>query len=125
VTDFVSAFAPGAPVGTTPSTFATAHIKLGQSAVEQIIIVFPPGCSGLVGVRIGYGGNPVYPIGNNSWFVLDGETITINPTNQETGGTWNIDLYNLDNYSHTIQVYMYWNYVNAAAASTASTLISM
>lgn len=125
MTDFVSAFAPGAPVGTTQTSFATAHIKLGQSDVEQIIIVFPPGCAGLVGVRIGYGGNPVYPIGSNGWFVLDGETITINPTNQQTGGTWNIDLYNLDFYVHNIQVYMYWNYVDQVAASSPSALISL
>jgi hypothetical protein len=125
MTDFITAKGIGAPTGTSTANFATSHIALGQSEVEQIQLVFPPGCSGLVGARITYGGNPVYPIGPSSWFVFDDYVQVVNPTNQETGGTWAIDVYNTDFYAHTLQAYFYWNYVNLGSSPATVSLVSL
>lgn len=111
--------------GIQQANFTTAHINIGWSNVTGIMLVFPPGCSGLVGARISYARNPVYPIGNTGWFILDDYVLQIPITTQQQGGQWGVDVYNTDTYAHTIQAYFSWNYVNLAQSGAASPLISL
>ena len=101
------------------------HNTLGDSQLESVMLVFPPGCVGLVGARIEYGGTPLYPNSEGGWYVLDDYTLVVNITNQQTGGTWDIAAYNTDIYPHTIQVYYSWNYLPYPGQNQPTPLISM
>src|SRR5579872_2384197 len=96
--------------GTTPTLVDFQDVPLGDSEVSQIIIVFPPGCSGLVGAAVQYSLNPVYPSNAGGYFVFDDYTIAIPVTNQETGGQWRVVGYNQDINNHVIQFYFYYDY---------------
>lgn len=125
MTDAVSAF-PFilAPNGSSLSP-QIETCDLPESRVSQILLTFPPGCSGLVGVQVRYANNPVYPIGGSSFFVLDDYTIVIPVSNQRTGGQWSLAGYNTDVYQHAVRAYFYFDYVDVAAAAPPSGLISL
>lgn len=125
MTDAISAVPIALPGGGNPNSLFFVPVNLGWSDVEQIIIRFPPGCSGLVGVRIEYAVNPVYPIGANSWFTLEDESVTINVTNQPQSGQWRVTGYNSDFYQHTPVAYFFYNYLQPPASSPVSALVSL
>jgi len=113
------------PAGNGSTEVYYEEVNLGDSQVESITIVFPPGCAGLVGVQIQYAVNPVYPVGAGSWFVLDDYTYVIDVSNQQTGGQWRIAGYNADIYQHAIQSYWGWNYLPQSPVQSAASLISL
>jgi hypothetical protein len=125
MTDAVQAFSLGIPAGngSTLEYFIDCH--LGWSEVTQIIIQFPAGPSGNVGVRVEYATNPVYPVGNNQWFVADNYVLTIPVTNQQQGGQWRFTGYNTDQFPHTIDIWFYYNYVTASTSSISSGLVAL
>lgn len=125
MTDVVTSSALGLPGGNGSQALFFNSVNLGWSDVEEIIIVFPPGCAGLVGVRIEYAVNPVYPTPAGSYFIFDNYTHVIRPTGQPKGGQWRIVGYNQDTFFHTIQSYWGWNYLPGQQQGNAATLISL
>lgn len=123
--DVVTPMQISVPAGTTAASPLITSIKLGWSDVVDILIVFPPGCSGLVGARVEYGGNPVYPASSAGWYVLDDYVIDIPVTNQEQGGTWDIAAYNTDYYAHGLYVYFSWNYLANQQSPNPVSLVSL
>lgn len=121
VTNRAAVIAANTPVN-NPVVF---HTQLGDSQLESVMLVFPPGASGLVGARVQYAGTPLYPNSQSGWYVLDDYTIVIDVTNQGTGGTWEISAYNTDINPHTIQVYYYWNYLRLSGQNAPSPLIAL
>lgn len=125
MTDVVSAFslvlAPNTPAGVV----FFLDCPLGWSDVEQIILNFPPGCASLVGVRVEYSLNPVYPVQSGTYFTLDDYTLVIPVTNQQQGGQWRITGYNHDVFAHTVTAYFFWNHLTAAQLASQSPLISL
>lgn len=125
MTDVITAqpFSPGPGSG----SFALWYndVKLGDSDVEFILVTFPPGCAGLVGCRIEYAHNPVYPIGSNEWFIFDDYTFRIDVSGQRTGGQWRISGYNTDILPHTIQSYWGWNYLKRTVPELVTPLVSL
>lgn len=117
--DVVQAFALTANPGANTTVLSSLDCPLGISDVTQIDLVFPPGCAGLVGARVEFSHNPVYPIGPTSFFILDDDRLQIPVSKQGNSGQWTVSAYNLDQYAHIIRVYFYFNYVdyNAAASS--------
>lgn len=112
------------PPNGSPSSIHFVDCMLGDSNVTQIDIVFPPGCSGLVGSRIEFSGNVVYPTGEMQWFVLDDERLQIPVSSQGNSGQWRLSGYNADIYDHTVIAYFYFNYVDYANTAS-STLVSL
>jgi hypothetical protein len=100
-------------------------VNLGWSDVQEIMLVFPPGCSGLVGVQIQYALNPVYPNAAAAFYVLDDYVLTIPVSGQQQGGQWRIYGYNLDTYQHTVRSYWSYNYLSSGQQGQQSQLISL
>lgn len=125
MTDVVTNRAAVVLANTPVSTPIVFHNALGDSELESVMLVFPPGAVGLVGARIQYAGTPLYPNSLAGWYILDDYTLVVNITNQETGGTWEIAAYNMDIYPHTIQVYYYWNYLKLSGQNAPTPLIAM
>lgn len=114
---------------TVPTTATAANpqrtvLNLGWSDVVGFKIVFAPGCVGLVGARVEYGQNPVYPDTNGTWYIFDNYVLDQPVSSQQQGGTWDIACYNNDVYAHTLWVYFDWNNLTsqeqAAVVSTVS-----
>lgn len=122
--DVVQAFALTLPAGSGSSNITFEDTPLGISDVAQIDIVFPPGCAGLVGARIEFSANPVYPVGSNGWFVLDDDRVQIPVSSQGNSGQWRLSGYNKDFYPHTVRAYYYYNFVDAGSPSPSS-LVSL
>lgn len=125
MTDAIAAFPLTIPAGTAKASPIKLQCALGWSRVSQLLVTFPPGCSGFVGVRFLYSDNPVYPIGSSSFFVMDDFTLSIPVTNQKPGGQWSMSGYNTDIYPHTVTGYFYFDYINAAQPASSSGLISL
>lgn len=125
MTDTVLANGMLLPAGNGSQAVFFNHIDLGWSDVQEIMIVFPPGCAGLVGVQIQYAVNPVYPNDAGGYYVLDNYTLTIPVSRQQQGGQWRIAGYNQDTYPHTIRSYWSYNYLNAPQRASSSPLVSL
>src|SRR5271155_3518316 len=100
-------------------------VNLGWSDVQEIMIVFPPGCAGLVGIQIQYAVNSVYPNAGNAFYVLDNYTLVIPVSGQQLGGQWRIAGYNQDTFPHTIRSYWAYNFLTPAQSAASSPLISL
>jgi len=125
MTDASSAFPIAVPANTAKTSPVTVQCPLGWSDVQSIMLVFPAGCSGFVGLSIRYAGNPVYPVGSNAFYVLDDYVLVIPVTNQQKAGQWQVVAYNTDFYAHTPTVYFSYNYLPQGQQGNSSTLVSL
>lgn len=125
MTDAVQAFTLGIPAGNGSTLEWGIQCNLGWSNVTQIIIVFPPGPSGLVGVRIGYAGGFVYPAERGQYFVADDYKLVIPVTNQQQAGQWTLNGYNKDQFFHNIQAWFYFDYVIGLEQAPDTGLVSL
>lgn len=84
-----------APVRITPT--------FDDGELERIEMRWPPGPSGLVGLRIGHSQQVIIPFDVNAWLITDDEPIGWNVSGFPTAAKWFIDGYNTDVNPHTIQ----------------------
>lgn len=88
-------------------TLITAPVRVvptfDEGDVERIEMRWPPGPSGLVGLRIGHSGQVIIPFGVDAWLVTDDEAIGWDVTGFPTGAKWFVDGYNSDVFDHTIR----------------------
>lgn len=113
------------PAGSPLPASWVEDVNLGWSNVSNIKVVFPPGCSGLVGVQFLYALNVVYPTGSSPWFIMDDYVLDIPVDGQSTGGQWRINAFNNDYYQHILQVYFSYDDVDNTGQSTTSSLVSL
>jgi len=125
MTDVVQAFTLTIPGGGTVNNIFFVDCELGISDVSQVILVFPPGCSGNVGVRIEHGGSQVYPLAKGTFFILDDFTLAIPVTRQGNSGQWHVAGYNTDVFPHSIGVYFFYDYVNFMEGESSVPLVSL
>jgi len=66
-------------VYTVANTLKTSPLEswigIARGLIYRAQVMFPPGCAGLVGVKIFEGGHQVYPVTMDEWWVAAGETI--------------------------------------------------
>lgn len=125
MTDVVQAFSLDIPGGGTTSNIFFVDCEIGISNVSQIIIQFPPGCAGNVGIRVEHGGSQVYPLKSGTFFVFDDFTLVIPISGQGNSGQWHVAGYNTDFYDHVINAYFFYDYVDLAAGQSGGSLISL
>ncbi len=103
----IFAFAVTTPPRTSKDNEMYTELPLTRGVVKEIEILFPPGCSGLVGCRFFRYAVQVLPSNFPSWFVSDSETVKCEmeidcmaePYNLVVG-TYNED----DTYEHTLYI---------------------
>ena len=98
-----------APVRTVP-VFADGELV-------RIEMRWPPGPSGLVGLRIGHSGQVIIPRNVITWLITDDEVIGWDVSGFPDASKWFVDGYNSDVYDHTIQFRWLLNEVPVAAPS--------
>jgi hypothetical protein len=125
MTDAIQAFTLPLPANGSPSAIFFTPCPLGDSLVSQIILNFPPGCSGLVNVRIESGGAQIYPLKAGTFFNFDDYTLVIPVSNAIDSGSWHIAGYNTDFYPHTVTAYFFYDYLKGDGSSSSNVLASL
>lgn len=122
MTDAIQGFNLTIPGGGSINTIFFTDCELGWSNVTKILLNFPPGCSGLVGVRVESGGAQLYPLKAGTFFVLDDFVLEIPVTNQIQSGQWHVAGYNTDFYQHTITAYFFYDYIRTDGSNSGNLL---
>jgi len=92
---------------TQKSSPLATELKVSKGLIYKFELYFPPGPSGLVGVRVLQGSHQLYPYSIDEWFLGDREKIEFDDLmiigNEQT--ILVIETYNLDDtYQHLIQL---------------------
>ena len=95
------------PANTTETAAVTTQFKVNQGVIYRVWVNFPPGCAGLVKLRIFHEGHPFLPVDKDAYISGDGY-IFVYPVMYEITDTpevitieaWSDD----DTYSHNIDV---------------------
>lgn len=125
MTDAIQSFTLGIPAGSGSTLEWGISCNLGWSNVTQIILVFPPGPSGLVGARIGYAGAHVYPSIAGQYFVADDYKLVIPVSNQRQGGQWSLNGYNTDVFLHNVEAWFYFDYITGEQSPDTNGVVSL
>lgn len=105
------------PAGTAIATPVRIRPTFDEGRVDRIEMRWPPGPSGLVGLRVGHSGQVIIPFDASTYLVTDDEVIGWDIENFPEAQAWFIDGYNTDVYNHTIQ--FRWLITDAAPAQPA------
>lgn len=125
MSDFSKAFDMTVPAGNTAATVTTFANALGDCVVDRILIRFPLGCSGLVGVQVQYAHTQIYPFNPGAYIKMDGYVYEQVVTNQATGGQWSIAAFNQDFVPHTIEVIYEASYIRTSSSPALSAPVSL
>ena len=112
---------PGNGSGAT-SVFPT---PLGPSIVRRILLTFPAGCGGLVGVAVTAGGSTAFPFTAQSFFSFDDYTYAFEVGEQITTGDWGLVTYNKDFILHSVQVVFEYDYLDAGPSAKQQPPVSL
>jgi hypothetical protein len=96
------------PYGQTENTATRRYFKVNRDVIHTIWIAFPPGCAGLVKIKIYHEGHPFVPSQKTEYIIGDNYTFQIpvfyeilGAPEQITVEGWNED----DTFNHTISFY--------------------
>ncbi len=93
--------------GATEATSTKTYFKVNKGVISDFWITFPPGCAGLVKLRVYHEGHPFLPVNKDNYLRGDNYTfrfpvmfeITEEPM-RLTVEAWNED----DTYTHTVDI---------------------
>lgn len=119
----VRTFQPVITAGTAIATPLVTALAMPPRIVRRIIIRFPPGPQGQVGVQLRSGGVQVIPWSTGTWLVGDGESIPWEPTATLESGAWQLAGYNLGAFDHTIYLTFELDPVSSRVSSGGSPLV--
>lgn len=123
MSDTVASFDITVPAGSVNQS--PTDTPLGDSDVQDIIVVVPPGPAGNLGFQIWAGGSPAYPSESSQFFVFDDYTLVQEVSNQITTGQWAIAAYNNDTFDHTIRVYYRFNYLRGSPSPSLGSPVGL
>ena len=92
---------------TTQANSSKSYFKVNKGIISNMWITFPPGCAGLVKIRIYHEGHPFLPVNRDNYIRGDNYTFQfpvmfeiIEEPMRLTVEVWNED----DTYNHTIDI---------------------
>ncbi len=91
------------PANTTKANPKKTVLELMQGVIYKVEVFFPPGSSGLMGVRVFDSASQLYPFTSNEWFTGDNNRIEYADTYRKNNPpfVFPIHTYNLDtDYDH-------------------------
>lgn len=97
-------FAVTIPAGTPQASPLVTLTQFEPNIVDRVRFVFPHGCNGLVGIRIGARGVPILPLGGVTWFTTSGLEHVLDVQDMHETGDWSVIGYNTGVNPHTVQV---------------------
>jgi hypothetical protein len=121
----IRSFSLTLPGGGSVGSLTSVNCALGYSVVSKIIVLFPPGCAGNVGVFISSGGAQLYPKDAGTYFTFDDFPLEVPVVDQVDSGSWAMSGYNVDFFPHVIKAYFFFEYLDAAGSGASSVLASL
>lgn len=118
---FLPIFPPGHDIGTAQS-FAT---PLGPSRVSRILITWPAGCGGLVGMQVQASGGFAFPNQPGQFLLFDDYTYDLEVSNQTDTGNWSLFGFNRDSIEHEISIVYEYNYLRGNTVASSLTPIAL
>lgn len=114
-------------IAITPGTLSTAPASFPlvwrEGYPTFVEFRFPPGPSGLVGLKVLHSGRVIIPKSGNAFLVADGEVIKWSLEGFPYNANYTVLAYNEGVYSHTVQIRMGLNEIGAQELTrVASTL---
>jgi hypothetical protein len=103
------------PAGTLRTALLSLPLVWRQGYPVRVELRFPPGPSGLVGVRLLHSGLPVVPKDGSDFLVTDNEVVDWEVILQNYQPRWTAQGYNEGLYPHTVQIRMHLNEIGSAA----------
>jgi hypothetical protein len=91
------------PRSTPIATPAVIALPFDDGQVDRIEMRWPPGPSGLVGIKVRHSGQTVIPFSDNTWLKTNDEVVIWPLENYPEANAWTVLGYNLDIYDHAIQ----------------------
>jgi hypothetical protein len=98
-------------VAIPPSTPVDSAIQyvlpMTAGTITKVMIMFPPGCCGLVGVSIRRSLLQLWPSQGDAWFFADGETITWEEEYELDTDPYQLEVYGISNddtFVHDVRV---------------------
>src|SRR6266566_1995490 len=101
------------------------NYHLGPSIVRRILITYPPGCGGLVGIRIQAGMGDAFPNQPGQFMLFDDYTYAFDVTNQIDSGQWTVLTYNTDAIDRVVQVVFEYDYLRGFNGQTSDVAIAL
>lgn len=101
------------PAGTALATPVTRALNVPDGVWATIEMRWPPGPSGLVGLRIAHSGQVIIPRTGSAFLVTDDEAIIWNVEGYPSGNKWTVIGYNTDVNDHTVQFRIHVNEIPA------------
>lgn len=99
--------------------------NLGPSIVRRILITWPAGCGGLVGVRVTAGGGFAFPALAGQYLAYDDYTYPFDVANQVTSGQWLAVCYNVDLIDHLITIVYEYDYLRGNQQASSMNQIAL
>ena len=97
------------PAGTLSTAPQVTSLTWRQGYPVRVEFRFPPGPSGLVGIKLRHSGVDVVPKSGSAFLVTDNEVVAWDIESDLYQPNWQAVTYNLGSYSHTIQIRMLLN----------------
>lgn len=113
------------PAGNGVQTIGTLNFNIGPSVIRRIILDFPAGCMGNVGIAVTAGKSPAFPNNPNAFIVFDGYQFDTEVSNQIDSGQWGLMGYNTDFVDHQVRSYFFYDYVRQPVSSIGSQLVAL
>lgn len=123
--DALQSFEPIFAPGNGATVIAALPVDLGICEVSRILLTWPAGCGGLVGVQIQAAGGFAFPSKQNQFMAFDDYTYDLEVTNQTTSGKWSIVGYNTDYIAHLVTVVFEYDYLRGNVIGRASQPIAI
>jgi len=113
------------PAGNGSTATMETEFDLGSCNVTGCNIVWPAGCSGLVGAALLAAESWAFPAKQGTFWRYDDFVYSFSISNQITTGDWSLVAYNADYYDHTIQVVIEYDYLTSVVSSPMSLQIGV
>lgn len=92
------------PAGTPVAAPLVTSTAFNPMTVDRIEWLFPPGCNGVVGIKVGARSVQVLPGTAGAWIIRSGDSSGHNLADLPDMGDWSIIGYNTGSFPHTIHV---------------------
>lgn len=125
MTNSIQVFQLALPAGNGSANLSSIPCPLGLSDVSQIILQFPAGCAGNVGVQLLMGGGPAYPAMSGQFFNLDDYVFVIPVSGMGNSGQWQLQGFNTDFYQHTITATFFYDWADTTGVTGVASLVSL
>jgi len=93
--------------GPAAFTLKQSTLKVTKGLVYKVEIAFPPGCAGLLKVKIFDGGHQVWPSNNNESFSTDGHIISFDDTLLKLAAPFQYTIHTVNEdtiYDHSVTI---------------------